>query len=223
MTPRYLSYSLILAFTLLFSSCKQPATNAPVTNTSVDQVAAASPSPSPTPPRPSGPIEYTDVTAEAGIRFKHNSGAFGKKYLPETIGSCAAFIDYDNDGWQDILIVNGKDWPESPKRRTTLSLYKNNRDGTFHEVTRQAGLNVAVYGMGVAVGDYDNDGHTDVFLTAVGGNRLFRSEGAGKFRDVTAEAGVGGTARLSLTHDSSSPSNKLAGDPRSVPARRRLA
>ena len=132
----------------------------------------ASPSPSPTPPRPSGPIEFTDVTAEAGIHFKHNSGAFGKKYLPETIGSGGAFLDYDNDGWQDILLVNSMDWPENKKRKSFPALYHNNKDGTFTDVTQQAGLGVEMYGIGVAVADYDNDGNDDIYITCVGPNRL---------------------------------------------------
>ena len=128
---------------------------------------------------------------EAGIRFKHNSGAFGKKYLPETIGAGAAFLDYDNDGWQDILLVNSMDWPENKKRKSFPALYHNNKDGTFTDVTHQAGLGVEMYGLGVAVADYDNDGNQDIYITCVGPNRLFRNLGGGKFADVTARAGVG--------------------------------
>jgi hypothetical protein len=160
-------------------------------NNQAAEVASPSPSPSPTPPRPSGEIEFTDVTAEAGIRFKHNSGAFGKKYLPETIGSGGAFLDYDNDGWQDILLVNSMDWPENKKRRSFPALYHNNKDGTFTDVTAQSGLAVEVYGIGVAAADYDNDGNIDIYITCVGPNRLFRNLGGGKFADVSARAGVG--------------------------------
>jgi hypothetical protein len=160
-------------------------------NNKAAEVASPSPSPSPTPPRPSGEIEFTDVTAEAGIRFKHNSGAFGKKYLPETIGSGGAFLDYDNDGWQDILLVNSMDWPENKKRRSFPALYHNNKDGTFTDVTAQSGLAVEVYGIGVAAADYDNDGNIDIYITCVGPNRLFRNLGGGKFADVSARAGVG--------------------------------
>ena len=96
---KFLSTLILFSFVALICGCKQTPTITPATQEAAAQVATASPSPSPTPPRPSGPIEFTDVTAEAGIRFKHNSGAFGKKYLPETIGSGAAFLDYDNDGW----------------------------------------------------------------------------------------------------------------------------
>jgi len=146
---------------------------------------------SPTPPRPSGPIEFTDVSAQAGIHFKHNSGAFGKKYLPETLGTGCSFLDFDNDGWQDILLVNSMDWPEHKTGKSFLALYHNNQDGTFTDVTRQAGLAVEMYGIGVAAADYDNDGNEDIYITCVGPNHLFRNLGNGKFADVTARAGVG--------------------------------
>ena len=146
--------------------------------------------PAPVETRPSGPIEFTDVTAQAGIHFQHNSGAFGKKYLPETMGSGACFLDYDNDGWQDILIVNSMDWPAHKSGKSYPALYHNNKDGTFTDVTRQAGLAVEMYGMGCAVGDFDNDGFDDVYITSVGGSHLFRNLGNGKFADVTSKAGV---------------------------------
>jgi hypothetical protein len=140
--------------------------------------------------RPSGPIEFVDVTAQAGIHFKHTSGAFGKKYLPETMGSGVCFIDYDNDGWQDIFLVNSMDWPEHNIGKSFPALYHNNRDGTFTDVTREAGLAIETYGLGCAVGDYDNDGLEDLYLTTVGSNHLFHNLGNGKFADVTAKAGV---------------------------------
>jgi hypothetical protein len=140
--------------------------------------------------RPSGPIMFTDVSAQAGIHFKHNSGAFGKKYLPETMGSGACFLDYDNDGWQDILLINSMDWPGHSKGKSFPALYHNNHDGTFTDVTRQAGLAVEMYGLGCAVGDYDNDGRDDIYITTVGSNHLFHNLGNGKFADVTAKAGV---------------------------------
>jgi enediyne biosynthesis protein E4 len=140
--------------------------------------------------RPSGPIVFTEVTAQAGINFRHNSGAFGKKLLPETMGSGACFIDYDNDGWQDILLINSMDWPDHKSHKSYPALYHNNHDGTFTDVTRQAGLAIEIYGMGCAVGDFDNDGHDDIYITAVGSNHLFRNLGNGKFADVTAKAGV---------------------------------
>ena len=190
-TLRALKYFFLVCLGLLFCSCKQPAPVAPVANQPGEQSAAPSPSPSSTPPRPSGPIEFTDITSQAGIHFKHNSGAFGKKYLPETIGAGCAFLDYDNDGWQDILLVNSMDWPENKKRKSFLALYHNNKDGTFTDVTQQAGLGVEMYGIGVAVADYDNDGNDDIYITCVGPNHLFRNLGGGKFTDVTSRAGVG--------------------------------
>src|SRR5271155_5419343 len=140
--------------------------------------------------RPSGPIEFLDVTSQAGIHFKHNSGAFGKKYLPETMGSGVCFLDYDNDGWQDIFLVNSMDWPGHKSGKSFPVLYHKNRDGTFTDVTRKAGLPVEMYGLGCAVGDYDNDGYDDIYVTTVGSNHLFRNLGNGKFADVTAKAGV---------------------------------
>jgi hypothetical protein len=140
--------------------------------------------------RPSGPIEFVDVTAQAGIHFKHNTGAFGKKYLPETMGSGVCVIDYDNDGWPDIFFVNSMDWPEHKTGKSYPALYHNNHDGTFTDVTKQAGLAMETYGLGCAVGDYDNDGFEDLYLTAVGSNHLFHNLGNGKFADVTDKAGV---------------------------------
>jgi enediyne biosynthesis protein E4 len=148
------------------------------------------PKAAPAPQRPSGPIEFVDVTAQAGIHFKHNTGAFGKKYLPETMGSGVCFIDYDNDGWPDIFFVNSMDWPEHKTGKSYPALYHNNRDGTFTDVTRQAGLAIETYGLGCAVGDYDNDGFEDLYLTTVGSNHLFHNLGNGRFEDVTAKAGV---------------------------------
>jgi enediyne biosynthesis protein E4 len=134
---------------------------------------------------------FTDVSEAAGIRFRHNNGAFGKKYLPETLGSGCAFLDIDNDGWQDILLVNSTNWPGRPGPPSYLALYRNNRNGTFTDITKQAGLAIAMYGLGVAAADYDNDGNIDIYITALGPNRLFRNLGGGKFADVTARAGVG--------------------------------
>jgi enediyne biosynthesis protein E4 len=136
-------------------------------------------------------FHFSDVTAQAGIQFQHNSGAFGGKFLPETLGSGCAFFDYDRDGWQDILLVNGADWPGHKKNSSTLRLYHNNGNGTFTDVTTCAGLDVEMYGMGVAVGDYNNDGFPDILITCVGQNRLFRNTGKGTFVDVTATSGLG--------------------------------
>src|SRR5439155_27000965 len=104
-------------------------------------------------------IQFGDVTKLAGIRFAHNNGAFDKKFLPETMGPGAAFIDYDSDGWPDIFLVNGMDWPGHVQKHSTPRLYHNNHDGTFTDVTHKAGLDVEMFGLGVAVGDYDNDGY----------------------------------------------------------------
>jgi hypothetical protein len=144
-------------------------------------------------------FRLVDTTASAGLQFRHNSGAYGGKLLPETMGSGCAFIDYDADGWQDILLVNGMDWPGHSKQRSTLHLYRNNRNGTFTDVTRAAGLDIEVYGMGVAVGDFNNDGFPDVFITCVGQNRLFRNTGKGTFVDVTRASGLSGRAAFSTS------------------------
>ena len=185
--------TFIFCLLLISSSLACRKAESPAVATAPAETASPSPlvSPSPTPPRPSGPIEYTDVTNQAGIHFKHNSGAFGKKYLPETLGTGCAFFDYDNDGWQDIVLVNSADWPEHKTGKSFLALYHNNQDGTFTDVTRQAGLAVEMYGIGVATADYDNDGNEDLYITCVGPNHLFRNLGNGKFSDVTAKAGVG--------------------------------
>jgi hypothetical protein len=135
-------------------------------------------------------FRLVDVTAGARIAFTHNSGAYGGKLLPETLGAGCAFLDYDADGWQDILLVNGMDWPGHVRKRSTLALYRNNRDGTFTDVTRAAGLDLEIYGMGVAVGDWNNDGFPDLLVTCVGQNRLFRNTGKGGFVDVTKGSGL---------------------------------
>ena len=143
------------------------------------------------PARSAGPIEFRDMTKQAGILFKHNSGAFGKKYLPETMGSGVCVLDYDNDGWQDILFVNSMDWPgHKGGAKSYPALYHNNKDGTFTDVTREAGLAMESYGLGCAVADYDNDGFEDIYITTVGSNHLFHNLGNGKFADVTVKAGV---------------------------------
>ena len=144
-------------------------------------------------------VQFRDVTQQAGIHFVHNHGAFGKKFLPETMGPGVAFIDYDNDGWTDIFLVNGMDWPGHVLKHSTPKLYHNNHDGTFTDVTRKAGLDVEMFGMGVAVGDYDNDGFDDLFVTAYGQSRLFHNNGNGTFTDVTQKTGLLGPKEFSTS------------------------
>jgi hypothetical protein len=148
---------------------------------------------------PVSPVTFRDITQQAGLHFVHNNGAFGKKFLPETLGPGVAFIDYDNDGWPDIFLVNGADWPGHAQKHTTPKLYHNNHDGTFADVTHKAGLDVEMYGLGVAVGDYDNDGFDDLFVTALGQSRLFHNNGNGTFSDVTQKAGLSGPRELSTS------------------------
>lgn len=162
---------------------------------------------SPLPPAPSIPAQrqdlstpvpvmrFTDVTREAGVRFHHENGARGGKLLPETMGSGCAFFDVENDGDPDLFLINAMPWPQDPRSQEmpTSALYRNNGSGRFEDVTKAAGLAVTLYGVGVATGDFDNDGYVDVFITAVGENRLFRNL-EGTFQDVTAAAGVAGAA-----------------------------
>jgi hypothetical protein len=169
------------------SADKQKAADQTAPQPAVEQAQAPAPSEA---PRYSGPITFTDVSSQAGIKFKHNSGAFGKKYLPETVGSGCAFLDYDNDGWQDILLVNSMSWPDHKTAKSFPALYHNNRNGTFTDVTREAGLATEMYGLGCTVADYDNDGNADIYITCLGANHLFRNLGGGKFEDVSVKAGV---------------------------------
>jgi hypothetical protein len=140
-------------------------------------------------------VRFTDITAAAGISFIHNNGAQGEKLLPETMGGGVGFFDYDNDGDQDLLFVNSTYWPNnihSAKQPTSSVLYQNDGKGNFKDVTAESGLDVPIYGMAPAFGDFDNDGLVDVFITAVGKNFLFQNVGGGKFQDITASAGVAG-------------------------------
>ena len=207
MNKRYLA--LFICVVLIGAACRKPeageqtATPTPTVETAVETTPATpSPSVPPLPPYPEklAPVEFSDVTAAAGIRFRHNNGAYGKKYLPETTGSGCAWIDYDNDGWQDALLINAMDFDDAPKkRRSVMALYHNNQNGTFTDVTAQAGLAKPMYGMGAAIGDYDNDGWDDIFVTALGQSKLFRNLGNGKFADVTAKVGINGPPAFSTS------------------------
>ena len=138
------------------------------------------------------PLRFANVAAEAGIDFVHHNGAYGERLLPETMGGGLAFFDYDNDGDADLLLVNSSYWPwrPAPADPPTSRLYRNRGDGTFDDVSAAAGMALALYGMGVAVADVDDDGYVDVFVTALDGNRLLRNVDGRRFEDVTAQAGL---------------------------------
>ncbi len=136
---------------------------------------------------------FREASIEAGIKFTHNSGRAGKKWMPETMGSGVVFFDADSDGWPDLLLLNSKDW--TPRGRKSLSaLYRNNKNGTFTNVTVGSGLDVETYAMGGAAADYDNDGREDLYVTSLDGDKLLHNEGNFKFRDVTATAGIANKA-----------------------------
>ncbi len=138
-------------------------------------------------------IKFTDITSEAGINFQHVTGAFGEKWMPETVGSGGGFLDYNNDGYPDIFLVNSNYWPgkESGEESATPKLFQNNGDGTFTDVTQKAGLDFSIYGMGSAFADFDADGDVDIYITAVGTNMLLQNTN-GVFHDVTVKYGVTG-------------------------------
>jgi enediyne biosynthesis protein E4 len=142
----------------------------------------------------STPVHFTEISHEVGIDFKHVNGGRGRKLMPETVGSGLAFLDYDNDGQLDILVINSKTWSSDPNPiKTTPKLYRNLGNGKkFEDVTEKAGLAFTTYGMGVAVGDYDNDGFEDIYITSVGPNHLFHNNGHGTFTDVTQASGTVG-------------------------------
>ena len=138
-------------------------------------------------------LRFVNVTDESGVDFVHQNLAAGEKLLPETMGGGCALIDYDNDGDQDLVLIDSNRWPwEDPAgRSSSVRLYANDGDGNFSDVTAAVGLTTTCYGMGVAAGDYDNDGDTDLFVTAVGPNCLLRNDGD-RFVEVTQAAGVAG-------------------------------
>jgi len=145
-------------------------------------------------------FELSDVTAWSGLRFTHYTGAAGRKFLPETLGAGAAFVDVDGDGFQDVIFANGTDWPGARGHTAeTPRLFRNNGRGQFRDATAGSGLDVPLYAMGIAAADYDNDGRDDLFVTAVGQSRLLRNEGDGKFSDVTDRAGFGGRSAFSTS------------------------
>src|SRR5438552_4179341 len=140
----------------------------------------------------SGPVEvrdaawFRDVTREVGLDFVHDAGPLGRHFMPEMVGSGAAVLDFDNDGLLDIYLVqNG-----GPQSRSTNRLFRQSPDGRFTDVSAGSGLDVAGYGMGVAIGDVNNDGWPDVLVTENGRIRLFVNNGNGTFRDITTEAGL---------------------------------
>ena len=142
-------------------------------------------------------IRFTDITSAAHITFVHENGAVGEKRLPESMGGGCAFLDYNNDGFPDILLVNSDFWPEQQtpdRKRPTMALYRNDGHGNYDDVTSAAGMDVSFYGQGVAIGDFDNDGWSDVFFSCVGADKLFRNN-HGTFEDVTEVAGVAGDER----------------------------
>lgn len=139
---------------------------------------------------PAGILHFTDVTNSAGIgNFLHMTGAIGEKWFPETMGAGCGFFDHNRDGWPDIILVRGGTWEDDDTTRV-LALFQNTGKGTFVEVTNKVGLGSARgYGLGVTVGDYDNDGDDDIFLTTVGRNQLFRND-RGRFLEVSRSAGL---------------------------------
>jgi hypothetical protein len=165
-----------------------------------ERITPAASKPDPTVPVPTAGdrVTFTDITAQAGIRWRHFSGARGRKFMPESESPGCAFFDYDGDGRPDILLLNDAEWPggKTGSQQTHLALYHNEGNGLFTDVTRGSGLDIEMYAMGVAVGDYDNDGREDLYITCVlGSSHLFHNDGNGHFTDVTRQAGVENAGR----------------------------
>jgi enediyne biosynthesis protein E4 len=150
-------------------------------------------------------VTFVDITTSAGIKFTHNSGAFGKRYLPETLGPGVLVFDADGDGKQDLLLINSTRFAGERGAACLSALYRNRGDGTFQDITRGSGLDVERYGLGGSAADFDNDGRVDVYITGYEASRLFRNVGGGKFSDVTKTAGVTApglsTAAMWFDHD----------------------
>jgi enediyne biosynthesis protein E4 len=178
---------LVVGGGLVYLLTREPQQPAPVAEVEITPPQAAAPAGQPP------AVHFSDVTQTAGIRFTHVNGAYGERLMPETIGSGAAFLDYDNDGDQDLFLVNFRYWPDHPGDGSvpTQALYRNDGSGHFQDVSKEVGLAVETYGMGVAVGDYDGDGWDDLFLSSLKANHLFHNE-HGHFREVTDAAGVAG-------------------------------
>jgi len=175
-----------LAATVVFLSHHDEAETAVV-----QREAVAAPRVLEAPPETAPDLPFTDITVAAGIRWQRENGAVGDKLLPETMGGGGAFFDFDNDGDPDLLLVGGRGWRENRRGPSSLAVYRND-GGTFTDTTRQSGMDVRLHGMGIAVGDIDNDGLKDVYVTVLGHNRLYRNLGGGIFSDITAGAGVAG-------------------------------
>lgn len=183
---------LLVASALIYQFTRQPEQPPAVTEARIEAPSAVTETAAAQPPM----VHFTDISEDAGIHFNHVNGAYGERLMPETIGSGAAFLDYDNDGDQDLFLVNFRHWPDHPGDNTpTQALYRNDGSGHFEDVSRESGLDIEEYGMGVAVGDYDADGWVDLFLSSLKKNRLFRNQ-HGQFREVTDQAGVGGRQDL---------------------------
>src|SRR5262245_23191085 len=191
----------VVCLVLLTSACNDSQKPQESSKPALHVTAIAPPAPPPV------ALQFTDVTAAAGVIFRHEAGATGKKWYPETIGAGGGFFDYDGDGWLDILLVNGRQWPEEgaplswrpsadavagerQEPAPNMRLYRNRGDGTFEDVTQRAGLAIPLYGMGMVAADYDNNGTQDLLITGYRETRLFRNEGNGTFTDVTAQAGI---------------------------------